>query len=83
MKVGLDNFCDSLIQGIMKWIKVKGIFCIVYEFVLLEDYFFNSFVLCDLVEFKDCVDLIIVNCIMLDLEDVCDKVYICDLFGID
>lgn len=67
----------------MKCIKVKGIEVVVYELVFEEDEFFCLWVVNDLEEFKKIFDVIVVNCIFFDIEDVIDKVYSCDLFGVD
>ena len=83
MKHGSDNFRSSAIQGIMKRIKAKGIEIVVFEPSYDKTEFFNSRVLESLDEFKDISDVIITNRFSNVLDDVKEKLFTRDLFGID
>tara|TARA_B100000780_G_scaffold188960_1_gene132887 strand:+ start:10378 stop:11562 length:1185 start_codon:yes stop_codon:yes gene_type:complete len=83
MKAGSNNFRESAIQGIMKRIKAKGIQIIVFEPAFMESQLFGSLVEIDLDIFKKNADLILANRFVDDLEDVSEKVFTRDLFGLD
>ena len=67
----------------MKRIKAKGIEVVVYEPELSKAEFFNSRVERDFGEFKRCVDIILANRMLPELNDVSEKVFTRDLYGAD
>jgi UDPglucose 6-dehydrogenase len=82
MKAGSDNYRSSSVQGVMKRLKAKGVEVVVFEPVLNAPTFFGSPVLTDLDAFKARADLIVANRLVPELEDVREKVYSRDLFGV-
>ena len=83
MKKDSDNFRASAIIGIMRRIKDKDIEIVIYEPDLKENEFENLKVLDSLKSFKDISDIIISNRLSSELDDVADKVFTRDLFGVD
>ena len=83
MKQGSDNFRQSPILGIIKRIRASGLDVLVYEPQIKQSWPFGSRVEPDLGVFKDSVDIILANRMAAELEDVKEKVFTRDIFGVD
>ncbi len=83
MKSGSDNSRNSSTIGILREIKSKVQKVIIYEPNYAGRMFEGSQVIDDLTLFKEKSDIIVANRRDTDLEDVPDKVFSRDLFGLD
>lgn len=81
MKSGSDNFRESSIQDLIKYISNRGIDTIVYEPLLSSSTFGESKVIRDLHGFKKAANIIVANRMCADLHDVKQKVFTRDIFN--
>ena len=82
MKSGSDNFRESSILDIMKWLRGDGYHVIVYEPTVKESYM-EFPVEEDIEKFKSECDIVLANRMAKDLESIFDKVYCRDIFNKD
>jgi len=83
MKKDSDNFRSSAVMDILRMLRDKNKAIHVYEPLLNEVNSDGVSLINDLNEFKNISEIIIANRISPELEDVKDKVYCRDIFGID
>lgn len=83
MKANSDNFRQSSIQDIMKYLRGEGVNVIIYEPTLKNNKFENFTVENNFTSFKSKCDVILANRISEELKDCQDKVYTRDLFSRD
>ncbi|MEP5732045.1 MAG: nucleotide sugar dehydrogenase [Sulfitobacter sp.] len=82
MKAGSDNFRQTSVQGVIRNIRDAGIRVLVYEPSLDKKKFMNCEVVTDLAAFKAECNVIVANRASNDLDDVADKVFTRDIFGL-
>lgn len=83
MKADSDNFRASAIQGVMRNIQNQGVDVVIYEPTLKEETFNGVRVVKYFKEFVEQSTVIIANRMETELEEVKDKVYTRDIYGID
>ncbi|PNP97680.1 nucleotide sugar dehydrogenase [Moraxella sp. RCAD0137] len=83
MKAGSDNFRDSAIFDVIKYLRAKGVQIIIYEPNVTESQFAGFDIQNDLVVFKEQAEIIVANRITDELDDIIHKIYTRDLSGVD
>lgn len=83
MKHNADNIRTSSIQAIVRNLQKSGLKIIIYEPLVKQKLFLQECVERDISAFKKQSDIIITNRMVAELNDVREKVYTRDLFGID
>jgi len=83
MKSGSDNFRDSSVVYVLKMLLDKKREVIVYEPLLRDETFSGCPIIKELSEFKTKSDVVVTNRVTMELSDVVDKVFTCDIFGRD
>lgn len=83
MKAGSDNFRDSAIFDIIKYLKAEGVKIVIYEPSLVQEEFLGSPIIQELSVFKNQADVIVANRSTEEIHDVNDKIYTRDVFGGD
>ena len=83
MKEGSDNFRESSIQDVIKFITSKGIKVIIFEPLVGDDNFDGLEVVNDFEEFSMQSEIILANRMNNELNSVSDKVFTRDIFNLD
>ena len=83
MKEGSDNFRESSIQDVIKFITSKGIKVIIFEPLVGGDSFEGLEVVNDFEEFSMQSEIILANRMNNELNSVSDKVFTRDIFNLD
>ena len=83
MKEGSDNFRESSIQDVIKFITSKGIKVIIFEPLVGDDNFDGLEVVNDFEEFSMQSEIILANRMNNGLNSVIDKVFTRDIFNLD
>lgn len=83
MKAGSDNFRDSAIFDVIKYLRAEGVQIIIYEPNVTESQFAGFDIQNDLVVFKEQADIIVANRMTDELDDIIYKIYTRDLSGVD
>ena len=84
MKSGSDNIKFSSVLDIIDGIVAKGIELIIYEPLMEKVTTFNGInLISDMEAFKEKSDIILANRISSDIEDIKDKVFTRDIYGVN
>lgn len=83
MKAGSDNFRDSAIFDVIKYLQAEGVQIVIYEPNVTESQFAGFDIQNDLVVFKEQADIIVANRMTDELDDIIHKIYTRDLSGVD